>query len=722
MATVTVPSFKFAVFFYPEILAELRSWVRLNVPEITSENDYEVAVQLIKAFALVGHLNSVNTDAAANEAIFGTAKLLESVRQHFKLIGVEPDTASPSTTLVMLTLSKHFDAATDIVQPYAQVATEPAEGEPGVVFEYIADEPLGVTVSTHWLAYVYAVEASVFSANFAADAESGTPWTPFASLAAGDAIYFGHPSIWWLGMDVTVNTPGADYFGVWEFYAGNWDQGAPDAVTDLGSTLRFDLNSILGENDVSGATVRVMHNPTGVYEDVVSTFLASTNVIETATLLGQTSPSTDPADYTVGAAWRPFSVIDDDSSDFQDADVHSVAWHAPFQVGQDWQPVTVNGVEAFWVRWRCVEVGTPTEPVLEEVTLERTQAHGLRFLVTQGQLVTQEPLATGTGEASQQYTLARTGYIGSTLTVDVDGDQWTEVENFLNSSSLDRHFTVEVGADDLVLVTFGDGTNGAIPAVGATINAYYRIGADTDGNVSAWSVVINRSGIPYVNSLANYIEATGWRQARGKTAADLELLKVEGPAEIRTLGRACTDKDFETVALLYTGTGGTSPVVRAFAIINELGPKTVGLHVVAAGAGILSADTLEDLADWFNGDEDKGYDPRILSNYSLSAQNYSRRHITVEAVVYAKGVTEGQVKAALMTFLNPLAVNADGVTWRWDFGEKVPRNKIISAIDEVAPDKITDLVLTQPAADEFLNPDELPYCEAADLLITVVEG
>ena len=132
-------------------------------------------------------------------------------------------------------------------------------------------------------------------------------------------------------------------------------------------------------------------------------------------------------------------------------------------------------------------------------------------------------------------------------------------------------------------------------------------------------------------------------------------------------------------------------------------------------------DRLEDIAAYFNGDEDLGYEARILMNHLATLRNYARRTITVEATVTARGVTAAQIKTALLNFLYPLAVHADGVTWRWTNGEKVPRSKIIATIDEVAPDLVDDVVLVAPATDVYLDGDELPWAEDADLTITVVE-
>jgi len=724
MATVTVPSFRFAVFFYAEILSELRAYLRINVPELSTENDYELAVQMLKSFALVGHLNSVHTDAAANEAVFGTAKLLESVRQHLKLIGVEPDTATPAVSYIFARLTKVFDATTEVIPPYSQFATAPTADSVGVVFEYNDDDPLEVS-RTDQLSAVFADNGGTFT-DYTTEAVSGASWSPWPTVEAQDAVYFGHDSIIFSGFVADVDTAGADYDGVWEFYAGSlgYPYSNPSDVTDLGSTLRFDLDGTLGSSKATGSLIRVQYNPTGAYEDVESQWDGVHNYIETSTLLGQSSPSTEESDYTVGSEWLRVFQVSDESSGFKSDGDGEVFFSPGSYVLPYIQPGTVNGVEAYWFRYRVTEVGgAPTGPDLQEIALSSLYQI-VRFEVTQGQRIVQEPLASGTGTATQQYTLARTSYIGGTLLITVDpgtgAQDWEEVDNFLNSTSTDRHFTVEVGQDDIVLVTFGNGDNGAIPPVGSVINAYYRIGADVDGNVATGSITINRSGVPYLGDLTSG-PGVGWKPARGSDAEDLEKLKIEGPAEIRTLGKAVTVDDFSVVSLDYQNSLGAKPISRAYAIFEELGPKTVGLHLVASGGNFLTADVLEDVEKWYNGDDDLDYDTRVLMGYQVGAQNYRRKTITVEATVKARGVTQGQIKAALQTFLNPLATHDDGVTWRWDFGEKVPTSKIIGAIDGVAPDKIEEVTLTVPASDVYLDPDELPWTTDADLTVTVVD-
>ena len=54
--TIEVPDLPFAGFYYPEILRDTLALFRRNVEEIglTDENEFEVHVQLIRAFAFVG--------------------------------------------------------------------------------------------------------------------------------------------------------------------------------------------------------------------------------------------------------------------------------------------------------------------------------------------------------------------------------------------------------------------------------------------------------------------------------------------------------------------------------------------------------------------------------------------------------------------------------------------------------------------------------------------
>jgi len=57
---ITIPDFNFTSFYYPDILNALLNWTRVNVPEITKESSYDIFIQALRAFSLVGHLNNCN--------------------------------------------------------------------------------------------------------------------------------------------------------------------------------------------------------------------------------------------------------------------------------------------------------------------------------------------------------------------------------------------------------------------------------------------------------------------------------------------------------------------------------------------------------------------------------------------------------------------------------------------------------------------------------------
>ena len=65
----------FAGFYYPEILRELLAFLRNNKDRIglTDENEFEVHVQLVRSFALVGHLNNTRLDVVATELLLDSS-------------------------------------------------------------------------------------------------------------------------------------------------------------------------------------------------------------------------------------------------------------------------------------------------------------------------------------------------------------------------------------------------------------------------------------------------------------------------------------------------------------------------------------------------------------------------------------------------------------------------------------------------------------------------
>lgn len=347
----------------------------------------------------------------------------------------------------------------------------------------------------------------------------------------------------------------------------------------------------------------------------------------------------------------------------------------------------------------------------------------LLFSVVQGQTVVEEPLGSSDGAPNQEFNLGFAPLIDGTLVTEVDeGSGFTAydlVDNFLNADGSRKAFRKETDADDSTVIFFGDGENGKIPPAGVdNLRATYQIGADQDGNVGSRTILVNLAGISFVNQVYNPRQATGWNAKQGSTEESLQKLKIEGPASLRTLGKAITGPDIETLAEAFVSpTLNSAPIVRSAAIEETFGVKTVELVVVGNGGGLLNATQREEVEDYFNGSKVKNIEGVLVTNHEVSVTNYTPRPIDVTATVIGGNLES--IKNALTALLHPQATFDDGVTYRWDFGGEVPPSLIIAAIHDTDPINVKKVIMTDPAAPIVLGTRELPA--AGTFNITVVQ-
>jgi hypothetical protein len=343
--------------------------------------------------------------------------------------------------------------------------------------------------------------------------------------------------------------------------------------------------------------------------------------------------------------------------------------------------------------------------------------------VTQGQLGSDDPLGSSTGLPDQRFTTSRDHFIAGTAVVTVDGEEWIEVDDFLGSEPQDKHYVVELGTNDRATIVFGSGTAGKIPPIGVNnIVVEYRFGANLDGNVGPNTIVVDKTGLTFINSLYNPRQAAGWEEAEGSSEESRARAKIAGPASLRVRDVALSPSDVETLALRYTNDLGGRPFSRALAIEEGLGPKTIEVVVVKKGGGLALASELTDLDTYFNGDKyaTPPLPKRVVANQEVTSFNYTQKVINIVATVYIRGpITALQISNALTQIIQPEARREDGVTFEWDFGGKVPRSRILHEIWDVDETKIDDVVLATPAADVVLGSRELPI--AGTIAITIVE-
>lgn len=780
MATVRIPSFDFTGFYYPDILEALIQFKRINVPELSDESPQEPFIQLLRAFALVGHLNNTLADLIANESTLPTAQLVETVRNMLRLIDFEMQSATPAQADLIYEMAQILVSTQEVVPAGALAEASAQGGLPAIPFQALTAlsvtrtdeftvalrennfiEGASGTLSSSDLGVTVTLSAGTFLASIAAgmkirllsggtgftnrtatilsrdsdtqltlvgiglrsdftnldwqiiqegqftdetanmnDATGGMEVTPFTgTIALNDALYVGHSEVMWNQMDVTLDTPQGDLTGVWEYYDGETRQTKPDLVTNLGNgQLRFDLNGLLGTSDLKGALVRVQLDETTAFETRDSEWDGSTNFV-VVSLLGQTTPSTDADDYTVGSEWHQLTIIEDETQGFSLGG--AITYDLPQTIDDDWTETTLNSVEAFYLRWRVTNVGAvPTSQLIDRIQLDQGTQFAKRS-VTQGRTHVDDPLGSSDGTANQEFVTSQDFFLDDSETVTVDGITWTSVDNFLSSQPTDRHYIVELGEDDVATIRFGDGVAGQVPPAGVgNVAITYRHNAEIDGNVGANTITSDKAGLRFVNRIFNPRPAAGWKEADGATPESLERVKIEGPASLRVLRSALNGDDAVILAVQFIDDEGARPVARGKGIEEGFGPKTLELVVVGAGGTQLSNTQLGNLDEFFNGDplQSPPVPKRFVANAEVTSVNFTPISILVTAtvtVVKGSSVTAAAIKNQLLATLQPLALREDSALFEWEFGEDVPVTRIIHEIfstDESILDvDITDL-------------------------------
>lgn len=720
MALVTTPTFAFSGLYYPQIYQDLLVYRRSNTSELNDEDPNEPSVQLLREFALVGHYSNTLLDHVALESLLPTSRLRESVKGHLALIDVAVQEDVPASVDMILTLSAPL-AADHTVPALATFATATAEGSEEIQFEVL--DAFTIAASEE-LSFIIEKDGGTYTDRTTVlnSLGSGTISLWGGTSVAGDALYFGHEDVLFDRVDITTTALGAS--ALWdsekivvEIWDGRIDTDNPDAVDALGGldtgTTDLELTTLLGTVSRAGTIVTVRSNDTGAKVEVVSEFDTENFVNITDSDLGLSAYPTSTSQFTVAAQWREVENLSITTSGL----VKTLTWTLPESTTRQWEKASFEDVtghdaidtgEQFWVRIRVITGGSAT-PTLDELDITEGDQY-VKVVATQGKTVT-DLLGTSTGGPSQAFITLRPDLVEgglSAVTVDDGGGAmtWAEVDNFLSSVAADLHFTLDYDEDGYGIITFGDGTNGKIPALNADVTATYRVGASGDGNVAAGTVTVSR-GVSKVSSAINPRAASGWQIAEGSTPEDLERLKVAGPATLRALNRAVTPADLETLTLDWEAASGASPFIRAKIIEGANGPKTVEVVYVESGTAATPSELVDEFETYLNGDSLLGIDGVMILNMEATATRYTPKTVNVLATV--KGGTKATIEAALKALLLPNHVEEDG-EWTYSFGDKVYWARINAEIFRSDPtvSNVSVLTLNGSAVDVTLAARELP--------------
>lgn len=712
----TAPDFRWSSLYFPELLEALIAFKSTDWPEHTETDVRDPVVRLLRLFAAVGHQHAVRLDHQARELLPRTLRLRSSAIELFALIGYELAPASPATTEIVADLSAALASTTTVVNAHSLIDDA---GDPPVAFEYVSDTGLPVTATGTWSLVVD--ESGTLTAYTPGD---GALW---ATPAVNDAVYLLHPEAMFTGVALELGAAASDLSGRWE-YRDDLRELNPDSVTDLGSTIRLEVDELVGASDATGLEVTVTCQRTGVSETLTVAY-SSTNRVTTTGTLGQSTVSTSAGDYVVACEWTELPDLADDTGGLT-VDGEAL-WSLPQTAARRWAPDTVGDLEGYAVRWRVTSVdGSPVAPEIDAVADVASPTWSVLWPVTQGQRVV-DTLGTTTGAGGESFALQLAPPFLSLVQLEVAGVVWDRVANFLASSPIDRHFTLQEQADESWRVTFGDGTHGAVPTTSSSVVATYRIGGDVDGNVGAGSLTRDRSGNVRLINHRNPRAAAGWVASEGSTDESLATVKVAAPASLQTLERVVTPDDAATLAVAYRTAAGRQLVSRANAIEEGGGLKTIELVCVGPGGIAPTTADLAELEEYYNGETINaqrvgGVGP---ANTEVQPVAFTPRAIAVTVSVdvlaaYATGA-KARIEAALDAYLRPEARRLElvngvwviGDTYLWQFDGDVTRALLFMLIATATPG-VVNVTLTTPAADVSLLEGELPV--PGTVAVTVV--
>lgn len=172
----------------------------------------------------------------------------------------------------------------------------------------------------------------------------------------------------------------------------------------------------------------------------------------------------------------------------------------------------------------------------------------------------------------------------STLTVQVNQLDWTEVNDLAEATPTDRVFITRQDDSGNTTVIFGNGVQGRrLPTGTSNIKATYRYGMGSGGNVAAGQIS-QLANMPLgAQGVTNPLPATG-----GADADPIDRARVNAPIAVMALDRLVSVADYANFTRTYAGIG------KAVSAKLTDGRRQL-VHITIAGAEDIPVDTNSDL-------------------------------------------------------------------------------------------------------------------------------
>lgn len=178
-----------------------------------------------------------------------------------------------------------------------------------------------------------------------------------------------------------------------------------------------------------------------------------------------------------------------------------------------------------------------------------------------------EGIGISDGTPSQRFTLFNTPVVDGTVVVYVDEGAgprpWLYYQRIVDAFSSDPAYTMNVDANGIVSILFGDNTNGQIPPVGAFLTADYVVGGGSVGNVAANTLTQITAGTGGILSVTNPSAASG-----GADVESTDHIRIHAPLSITAINRAVTLDDFAALILNVPSIAKASATSTAYNAVN----------------------------------------------------------------------------------------------------------------------------------------------------------
>lgn len=242
----------------------------------------------------------------------------------------------------------------------------------------------------------------------------------------------------------------------------------------------------------------------------------------------------------------------------------------------------------------------------------------------QGYPVTGESLTTNaSGDPDQEYILGSAKVVANQVRVYVGGETWELVDNFWDSTSIDKHFVLDFDEDHICTVKFGDDNFGKIPPSGSVITTdyIYTDGEGHDVGIGEIDKVVGAAGA-FVG-VANDAESSG-----GDDGDTVELIQKKAPSAFSTMWRGVTTDDILNLATSYPG-------IYSAKLENIMG-TILKVYLLPDGGGETAQSKLDEVQDYLN--ERCVVQGRLVAESIKSARIRINAHVTAKTNKISKSV------------------------------------------------------------------------------------